>query len=136
MVVMEGHLVDKVKPGDRVEITGVYKAVAQHTSAHNGFFKTILVATGVKPMSEVRDNMDITKHDIKNIRMIAKKQDVMDTLASSIAPSIQGHINIKRALLLQLLGGVEKNLPNGAHLRGDINILMVGDPSTAKSQLL
>lgn len=54
-------------------------------------------------------------------------------MAKSIGPSIEGHLNIKKGVLLMLVGGIEKNLDNGTHLRGDVNILMVGDPGTAKS---
>ena len=71
--------------------------------------------------------------DIRNIRKLSKEEKVFDILGGSIGSSIEGHLNVKKALLLMLLGGAEKNLETGTHLRGDINIMMVGDPSTAKS---
>jgi len=73
--------------------------------------------------------------DLRNIKEIANRNDTFEVLANSIAPGIYGHQYIKKALILQLLGGTEKNLENGTHLRGDINIMLIGDPSTAKSQV-
>ena len=78
----------------------------------------------------------LTDTDIRNINKLSKRRNIFALPSQSLAPSIYGSDYIKRAILLLLLGGEEKNLTNGAHIRGDINILMVGDPSTAKSQML
>jgi len=67
------------------------------------------------------------------MREVSNRKDLFTEMSKSIGPSIQGHENIKKGILLMLVGGQEKNLENGAHLRGDVNILMVGDPGTAKS---
>jgi DNA replication licensing factor MCM3 len=94
------------------------------------------VATGVQSLLAEKTKPSMSEQDIKNIKKLAKDKDIFNILGESIAPSIEGSLNTKKAVLLQLLGGIEKVLANGTHLRGDINILMVGDPSTAKSQLL
>lgn len=135
-VILEDDLVDKVKPGDRVQINGVFKCVTNIGTPGNGFVKTILIGTDVQQLkNEVQQN-EFSMDDMKKIRELSKKKNVFEILSNSIAPGIYGHNLIKKALILQLLGGNEKNLEDGTHLRGDINILMVGDPSTAKSQFL
>jgi len=132
-VIFENDLVDKVKPGDRVQVSGVFRVIHKGIS---GDFSSVLVATGVQSLLAEKEKPNMSEQDIKNIRKLAKDKDVFNVLGESVAPSIEGSLNVKKSILLQLLGGAEKILANGTHLRGDINILMVGDPSTAKSQLL
>jgi len=134
-VILEKDLVNRAKPGDRIDVVGVYKIMPLKKSMVNGIFKTVLIATNLTHITEI-ENQNITELDIKRIQEISKREDIFDLLSSSIAASIEGHKYIKQALLLQLLGGVEKILDSGTHLRGDINILLVGDPSTGKSQML
>lgn len=102
----------------------------------SGDFKSMLIATGVKSLLADKQKPSLSEQDLKNIKKLAKDKDVFNILGESVAPSIEGHLNVKKSILLQLLGGAEKILSNGTHLRGDINLMMVGDPSTAKSQLL
>ena len=140
-VILDDDLVDSAKPGDRVQLVGIYRTLGNRNTNHNSaLFKTVLLANNVVLLSTKSGGgiatATITDTDIRNINKIAKKPRLFDLLSQSLAPSIYGHEYIKKAILLMLLGGMEKNLENGTHLRGDINILMVGDPSTAKSQLL
>eukprot|EP00752_Nemacystus_decipiens_P011885 g10538.t1 len=136
-VILDDDLVDRVKPGDRVQITGLYRAVGGASNGStSGVFRTLIIANNVAILGKDVGSVQMTPADIKNIREIAERDDVLELLAKSLAPSIYGHDHIKKALVLQLLGGEEKNLSNGTHLRGDVNLMMVGDPSTAKSQLL
>jgi DNA replication licensing factor MCM3 len=151
-VILDDDLVDKCKPGDRIQLVGVYRSLGGGTG---GGFKwveslpcpmllnsprTVILANNINILSSKIGSgiaqTPLTDGDVRQINKLAKRKDIVSLLTQSLAPSIFGHDFIKRAILLMLLGGAEKNLENGAHIRGDINILMVGDPSTAKSQLL
>jgi DNA replication licensing factor MCM3 len=129
-------LVDRVKPGDRIEAVGVFKPMGAKAAVTAGIFRTVLIANNVYSLTSHESLPEITGADVGHIKELASRPDILDMLGSSLAPSICGHENIKKALVLLMLGGREVVLENGTHLRGDINILMVGDPSTAKSQLL
>lgn len=135
-VICDGDLCDKAKPGDRVQVIGIYRSFPPPLQDFtDGVFPAKLVATSIKPVKELIEP-NFTPEDITNIQKIAEREDTFKLLASSFAPSICGHERVKAGLLLQMLGGVEKNLSNGTHLRGDINVLLVGDPSCGKSQML
>ena len=140
-MIMDDDLVDRVKPGDRIQLVGIYRSLGNRNAGQgSATFRTLILANNVIMLSSKSGGgiaqAAITDTDIRNINKISKKKNVFELLSQSLAPSIYGHDHIKKAILLMLLGGMEKNLDNGTHLRGDINILMVGDPSTAKSQLL
>lgn len=140
-VILDDDLVDRVKPGDRIQLVGTYRSLGnRNASSGSSTFRTLILANNVIQLSSKSGGgiaqATITDTDVRNINKLSKKKNVFELLSQSLAPSIYGHDHIKRALLLMLLGGMEKNLDNGSHLRGDINILMIGDPSTAKSQLL
>lgn len=140
-IVMDEDLVDSCKPGDRVQLVGMYRSMGNRVGqSQSSTFRTIMIGNSLHLLSSKSGgglaSTPLTDLDIRHINKIAKRKNVFQLLSQSLAPSIYGHDYIKKAILLLLLGGVEKNLPNGTHIRGDINMLMVGDPSTAKSQML
>jgi DNA replication licensing factor MCM3 len=142
-VILDDDLVDRAKPGDRIQLVGIFRSLGNRgAGSGSSTFRTVVLANNIIQLSSKSGGgiaqAALTDTDIRNINKWAKsrKTKIFDMLSQSLAPSIYGHEYIKKAVLLMLLGGVEKNLDNGTHLRGDINILMVGDPSTAKSQML
>ncbi|KTW31417.1 hypothetical protein T552_00061 [Pneumocystis carinii B80] len=139
-VVMDDDLVDCVKPGDRIQLVGLYRALGNRSASSSSTFRTLIIANNLILLSSKANGgiaqIDITDTDIRNINKLSKKKNIFELLSRSLAPSIFEYEYVKKAVLLLLLGGIEKNLDNGTHIRGDINILMVGDPSTAKSQML
>jgi len=138
-IILTADLCDTCKPGDEVEITGIYSN--QYDSSlnkANGFpvFSTVIIANHVYRNDESSEADRMTDEDRKLIHQLAKDETIGERIIASIAPSVFGHDNIKRALALSLFGGVTKNPGDKHKVRGDINVLLCGDPGTAKSQFL
>jgi len=138
-VILTADLCDSCKPGDEVMITGVYSN--QYDSSLNtkqGFpvFTTVILANHILRRDEKSEADKLTDEDKKIIHNLAKDETIGERIIASIAPSVYGHDDIKRALALSLFGGVSKNPGDKHKVRGDINVLLCGDPGTAKSQFL
>lgn len=82
------------------------------------FNRTILIAKNVSLLNKEANAPIYTAEDVRNIKKVAERNDTFDLLGNSLAPSIYGHLWIKKAVILVMLGGMEKNLKNGTHLRG------------------
>ncbi|XP_069418328.1 DNA replication licensing factor MCM2 isoform X1 [Ovis canadensis] len=137
--ILLADLVDSCKPGDEIELTGIYHNNYDGAlNTTNGFpvFATVILANHVAKKDNKVAVGELTDEDVKMITSLSKDQQIGEKIFASIAPSIYGHEDIKRGLALALFGGEPKN-PGGKHkVRGDINVLLCGDPGTAKSQFL
>ncbi|ORX51728.1 MCM-domain-containing protein [Hesseltinella vesiculosa] len=132
-------LIDKAKPGEEIEVTGIYRNNFDASlSTKNGFpvFATIIEANYINKKEDMFSAYRLTDDDKKMIEDMSKDKRIGKKIMKSIAPSIYGHDDIKRAIAMSLFGGVPKNIQDKHTIRGDINILMLGDPGTAKSQFL
>ncbi|MBN2095095.1 MAG: minichromosome maintenance protein MCM [Candidatus Aenigmarchaeota archaeon] len=127
----------KSDPGNRIIITGILKELPRKLGHQDSTQTDIyLEANYVEPAEEDIEDITISKDDEGKILALSKDPDVVMKLVRSMAPSIYGNDEIKEAVLMQLFGGVPMEHPDGTRIRGDIHILLVGDPATAKSQLL
>jgi len=132
-VLLLDDLVNTVYPGDKIIVNGILRKFIDKNKSRGEFF---VEAHSVEFLQEDIRNLNVTEEDIQKIKELAKDPQIYDKLAKSVAPSIYGYETIKLAIALQLFGGVEKIEPDGTKKRGNIHILLVGDPSTAKSQIL
>lgn len=138
-VILLWDLIDKAKPGEEIEVTGIYRnSYDAQLNNRNGFpvFATILEANNIIKSHDQLAGFRMTDEDEHEIRRLSKDPHIVDKIINSIAPSIYGHTDIKTAVALSLFGGVAKVTTGGHRVRGDINVLLLGDPGTAKSQVL
>ena len=135
---LEDDLVDSARPGDRVSVTSIVRAEKQ-TVGERGRLRTFniyLDANFVDVVGKETEVVEITPEDEKKILEVAQDPWVQRKLVMSLAPSIYGYEDVKEGILYLLFGGTAKQLPDGVNIRGDENVLLIGDPGTAKSQLL
>ncbi len=135
---LEGDIVNTARPGDRVVLTGIVRAVPDYTlgQVKTRLFKSQIDCNLVEVKGKEPEQVKLTKEDEALIRSIAASPDAYDKLIASVAPAILGHLPEKEAILLLLGGSSSTTLPDGTKLRGDINVLLVGDPGVAKSEML
>ncbi len=133
---LEDDLTRTLYPGDKIIVTGVLKLIPpkkKDTSVYGVYLKAISVQKKEKEFEEI----EITPEEEEEIRKLANDPNIYEKLVRSIAPSIYGHEKVKEAIALQLFGGTKnKVFPDGTRVRPDIHILLIGDPGTAKSQML
>lgn len=145
-VTVMDDLVDRCRPGDRVLLTGIVR-IEQEQIALQGrtnLFRLRMEGNNIEYLGGLAGSKDtrtvermaISSEDEKQIFTISSKPDAYDKLIASFAPHIYGHEIIKEAILLLIVGSVTKKLDDGSTRRGDINIFLVGDPGTAKSEML
>jgi replicative DNA helicase Mcm len=145
-VTVMSDLVDQCRPGDRIMLTGIIRIEQEQLvpQAKTSLFRLRMEGNNIEYLGGRAGSKDsrsverimISTEDERQIRNIASKPDAYEKLIASFAPHIYGHEPIKEAILLLIVGSVTKKLEDGSTRRGDINVLLVGDPGTAKSEML
>ncbi|KAF2499180.1 MCM-domain-containing protein [Lophium mytilinum] len=134
-----GALVRQISPGDVVDVAGIFLP-----TPYTGFkairagllTDTYLEAQYVNQHKKAYDDIVLAQPTLRRMNELERSGQLYEYLSRSIAPEIFGHADVKKALLLQLIGGVTKEMGDGMRIRGDINVCLMGDPGVAKSQLL
>nr|WP_236561642.1 minichromosome maintenance protein MCM [Nitrososphaera sp. AFS] len=145
-VTVMGDLVDQCRPGDRIMLTGIVRIEQEQVSPQikTALFRLRMEGNNIEYLGgragskEMRtiERIAISADDERQILSIANKSDAYDKLIASFAPHVYGHEVIKEAILLLIVGSVTKKLEDGSTRRGDLNVFLIGDPGTAKSEML
>jgi replicative DNA helicase Mcm len=146
-VTIRQDLVDNARPGDRIILTGIVRveqeSIAGITRGHSGLYRLRIEGNNIEFLggrgsktSRKIEREEISPEDEKMIKTLSQSPDVYQKLIDSFAPHIQGQSLIKEAILLLIVGSTQRLLGDGSKIRGDINVFLVGDPGTAKSEML
>jgi replicative DNA helicase Mcm len=134
-----GDIVGKIAPGDRVNVTGTVRSEPEYSSTGRRRLRTFALSIEgnyAQSLGKEPETLKISKEDEDMIKKIASQENAYERLIRSVAPAIHGYETQKEAILLLAAGAPQRVLQDGTAIRGDINVLFVGDPGTAKSELL
>ena len=127
----------KVSPGDHVTCVGVlHIEQVEQGNEKSAIFDLYMDGVSIAIEDEEFEDMDITEADKREIIELSNRDDIYEAMVDSIAPAIYGYEEEKLAMILQLFSGVTKHLPDGSRIRGDLHMLLIGDPGTGKSQMI
>ncbi|WP_435067885.1 LAGLIDADG family homing endonuclease [Haloplanus sp. C73] len=134
---IEDDITGKVTAGDHVVVTGILH-IDQVTEGNekSQLFDLYMDGVSVEIEDEQFEDMEISEADKREIIELSNHPDIYEEMVASVAPSIYGYDEEKLAMILQLFSGVTKTLPDGSRIRGDLHMLLIGDPGTGKSQML
>jgi replicative DNA helicase Mcm len=133
---IEDDLSGRISPGDRLILNGILKSQQKGGQTKSTLFEISLEINSIEFEEHEYEEILITPEDELKIREFADSSDAFERIIGSISPTIYGYDQEKEALALQLFGGVQKTMDDGTRIRGDIHIALIGDPGTAKSQIL
>lgn len=143
LISADRYLTNRVVPGSRCTVTGIFSIYQNKGSKNSSTGGAVAIRTpylravGIQTSADQLKGITVyTEEEEQEFLEMSRRPDLYNVMAECIAPSIYGNQDIKKAILCLLLGGSKKILPDGMKLRGDINVLLLGDPGTAKSQLL
>nr|WP_320161243.1 minichromosome maintenance protein MCM [uncultured Methanoregula sp.] len=127
----------KVSPGDRIIINGILRSMQRVIKGEKStVFDIFLECNSIEVAEKEFEEVEIDEKAEDEIRRLSQDPMIYRMITHSIAPTIYGGEDVKQAIALQLFGGISKEMPDGSRLRGDIHVLLIGDPGIAKSQLL
>ncbi|KAH7165993.1 MCM2/3/5 family-domain-containing protein [Dactylonectria macrodidyma] len=144
LISADRYLTNRVVPGSRCTVMGIFSIYQNKASKNSSTGGAVAIRTPYLRAVGIQTDLDqsakgaatFTEEEEQEFLELSRRPDLYNIMADCIAPSIYGNRDIKKAILCLLLGGSKKILPDGMKLRGDINVLLLGDPGTAKSQLL
>ena len=129
--ILTRDLVDLARPGDRISVVGVLRII--QSTKKRPVYETYIDAVGIEVSQKTLEEVEITREDEQKILELAKDPWIRKRIIASIAPGIYGLWDIKESIALSLFGGIPKETPDKMRIRGDIHVLLIGDPGTAKS---